>query len=157
MKGMVVVEHIAQKFPEMTMLMAVRGPIPESFRNLANVRLFHNADYDLLPVLYNSADFSLCPSYYDPFPFVVSEALASGTPVICSPHGASLTFYTDEALKPLLTTSTNDLQGFERAVRTVLADPAGWRNRIQTIVRPQLEERMAPENWWRRFEEIVLN
>ena len=157
MKGMVVVEHIAQKFPEMTMLMAVRGPIPESFRKLANVRLFQNADYDLLPVLYNSADFSLCPSYYDPFPFVVSEALASGTPVICSPHGASLTFYTDEALKPLLTTSTNDLQGFERAVRTVLADPAGWRNRIQTIVRPQLEERMAPENWWRRFEEIVLN
>ena len=125
------------------MLMAMRGPIPDAFRKLPNVRLFQNADYDLLPILYNAADFSLCPSRYDPFPFVVSEALACGTPVICSPHGASLTFYESSALKPLLTASTDDLEGFERAVRLVLSGPKGWRELIQAVVRPNLEEKMT--------------
>src|SRR5208282_3637693 len=97
-----------------------------------------DAHYDLLPLLYNAADFSMCPSRYDPFPFVVSEALASGTPVIASPHGASLTYYDDDALKPLLTTSTDDLAGFEHAVREVLSDPRKWRDIIQTKVRPRL-------------------
>jgi glycosyltransferase involved in cell wall biosynthesis len=117
--------------------------------------VFQNAAYDLLPILYSAADFSLCPSRYDPFPFVVAEALACGTPVIASPHGASLTFYTDGVLKPLLTASTEDLEGFERAVEKVVADPESWRRTIQANVRPHLEEMMAPENWWKRFEEVV--
>ena len=155
MKGFGVVEHIARKFPDMTMLAAVRGPLPEGIQALPNVRVFHDATYDLLPLLYSAADFSMCPSRYDPFPFVVSEALASGTPVIASPHGASLTYYTDDALKPLLTSSTDDLEGFERAVREVLSDPREWRNVIQTRIRPRLEEMMAPENWWPRFQHVV--
>ena len=151
MKGFGAVEHVARRFPRMTMLVAVRGPLPEGVQQLPNVRVFQNATYDLLPTLYNAADFSMCPSRYDPFPFVVSEALASGTPVIASPHGASLTFYTDPALKPLLTNSTDDHEGFEDAVRRVVADPQKWRDVIRTQVRPRLEEMMAPENWWRHF------
>jgi glycosyltransferase involved in cell wall biosynthesis len=155
MKGFGAVEHIARKFPELTMLVAVRGPLPEGVQKLPNVRVFQNATYDVLPLLYNAADFSMCPSRYDPFPFVVSEALASGTPVIASPHGASLTFYSDSALKPLLTTSADDLEGFKVAVRQVLSDPQKWRDLIQAKVRPRLEEMMAPENWWRRFVQTV--
>jgi glycosyltransferase involved in cell wall biosynthesis len=155
MKGFGAVEHIARKFPELTMLVAVRGPLPEGVQALPNIRVFQNATYDVLPFLYNAADFSMCPSRYDPFPFVVSEALASGTPVIASPHGASLTYYDDDALKPLLTTSTDDLAGFERAVREVLSDPRKWSDLIQTRVRPCLEEMMAPDNWWKRFLETV--
>src|SRR5713226_6356409 len=155
MKGFGVVEHIANNFPELTMLVAVRGPLPDGVQKLPNVRVFHNATYDLLPLLYNAADFSMCPSRYDPFPFVVAEALASGTPVIASPHGASLTFYNDAALKPLLTASTDDLEGFEHAVRQVLADSQRWRELIHARVRPRLEEMMAPENWWRRFQSVV--
>jgi glycosyltransferase involved in cell wall biosynthesis len=155
MKGFAAVEHVAQKFPELTMLVAVRGPIPEGVRDLPNVRLFQDATYDVLPLLYNAADFSMCPSRYDPFPFVVSEALACGTPVIASPHGASLTFYNDIALKPLLTASADDFEGFEGAVRCVLSDPQCWRDLIQAKVRPRLEEMMAPENWWRRLESVV--
>lgn len=155
MKGLSVVEHLARTFPDVTMLVALRGPVSERIRDLPNIRIFLNVGYDLLPLLYNATDFSLCPSRYDPFPFVVSEALACGTPVICSPHGASLTFYTDPATKPLLTASTDDLDGFERAVRTVLSDPEKWRGLIHAAVRPQLEARMAPENWWRRFQRLV--
>jgi glycosyltransferase involved in cell wall biosynthesis len=86
---------------------------------------------------------------------VVSEALSCGTPVIASPHGASLTFYTDPALKPLLTKSADDLEGFEEAVQRVLSNPQKWRDLIQTKVRPRLEEMMAPENWWPRFQQVV--
>ena len=155
MKGFAAVEYIARKFPELTMIVAVRGPLPEGVQRLANVRVFQDANYDVLPLLYNAADFTMCPSRYDPFPFVVSEALASGTPVIASPHGASLTFYNDSALKPLLTSSSDDFEGFEDAVRSVLLDPQGWRRLIHAKVRPRLEEMMAPDNWWRRFETIV--
>jgi glycosyltransferase involved in cell wall biosynthesis len=155
MKGFSAVVHVAKKFPQMTMLVAVRGAVPDEIEQLSNVRVFHNATYDLLPLLYNAADFSMCPSRYDPFPFVVSEALASGTPVIASPHGASLTFYNEVDLKPLLVSSTDDLAGFEHAVQQVLADPQGWRELIQAKVRPRLEEMMAPENWWSRFQRVV--
>jgi glycosyltransferase involved in cell wall biosynthesis len=155
MKGFGAVEHIARKFPELTMLLAVRGPLQGRVQTLPNVRVFQNATYDVLPLLYNAADFSICPSRYDPFPFVVSEALASGTPVIASPHGASLTYYNDDTLKSLLTGSTDDLEGFEHAVRKVLSEPQWWRDLIQTTVRPHLEEMMAPENWWKRFLETV--
>jgi glycosyltransferase involved in cell wall biosynthesis len=154
-KGFFVVEHIARENPQMTMLVAVRGPLPESTRALPNVRVFQDANYDLLPILYSAADFSLSPSRYDAFSFVVAEALSCGTPVIASPHGASLTFYTDDALKPLLTASTDDLAGFEKAVREVLSDPQKWRDQIQAKVRPRLVEMMAPTNWWRRFQRVV--
>ncbi len=154
-KGFSVVEHLARENPQITMLVAVRGPLPGSTRALPNVRVFQDANYDLLPILYNGADFSLSPSRYDAFSFVVAEALSCGTPVIASPHGASLTFYNDDALKPLLTASTDDLEGFEKAVREVLSDPQKWRDLIQTKVRPRLVEMMAPENWWRRFQRVV--
>jgi len=155
MKGFEVVEHIARQHPDMTMLIAVRGGLPDEVRSLPNVRIFQDANYELLPLLYNAADFSLCPSRYDPFPFVVSEALACGTPVIASPHGASLTYYRDPDLKPLLTASTDDLNGFDDAVRQVRSEPQKWRDLIHAKVRPHLEEMMAPEPWWRRFQLAV--
>jgi glycosyltransferase involved in cell wall biosynthesis len=155
MKGFGAVVHVARKFPQMTMLVAVRGEVPEEIKNLPNIKVFHDATYDLLPVLYNAADFSMCPSRYDPFPFVVAEALASGAPVIASPHGSSLTFYDEPDLKPLLVSSTDDLEGFEKAVRQVLSDSQGWRTLIQARVRPRLEEMMAPANWWGRFQRVV--
>lgn len=155
MKGFGVVEHVARSFPALTMLVAIRGELPDGLQQLPNVRMFHDATYDLLPVLYNAADFSLCPSRYDAFPMVFSEALACGTPVVASPHGASLAYYRDPALKPLLTASTDDFAGFEHAVREIVSDPQKWRDLIQAKLRPRLEEMVAPENWWRRFEHAV--
>jgi hypothetical protein len=47
------------------------------------------------------------------------------------------------------------MEGFTRAVRNVLSDPRGWRAIVERVVRPNLEEMMAPENWWNRFLEAV--
>jgi len=155
MKGFRAVEHVARKFPDMTMLVAIRGPVPHGISDSPNIRVFQNADYNLLPLLYNAADFSMCPSRYDPFPFVVSEALASGIPVIASPHGASLTFYTEDIFRPLLTTSADDLEGFERAATDVLSNSQRWRTLIQTRIRPVLETMMGRDQWWKRFQNAV--
>src|SRR5437016_246922 len=130
-KGFPVVECLARENPQMKMLVAVRGSLPEGIRALPNVQSFLDAPYDLLPILYNAADFSLSPSRYDAFSFVVSEALSCGTPVIASPHGASLTFYTEPPLKQLLVDSADDHEGFRRAVRMVLSDPLRWRAIIE--------------------------
>jgi glycosyltransferase involved in cell wall biosynthesis len=154
-KGFSVVERIARDNPQMKMLVAVRGPLPEGIRASPNVQSFRDAPYDLLPILYNAADFSLSPSRYDAFSFVVSEALSCGTPVIASPHGASLTFYTEPPLTELLVDSADDHEGFRRAVRTVLSDPLRWRAIIEAKVRPRMVEMMSPDNWWRRFLQVL--
>ena len=154
-KGFSVIEHLARENPQIKMLVAIRGSLPESIVELPNVQIYRDAPYDLLPILYNAADFSLSPSRYDAFSFVVSEALSCGTPVIASPHGASLTFYTEPPLKNLLVDSADDLEGFRRAVRMVLSDPLHWRAIIESKVRPYLIETMAPENWWRRFLQVL--
>ena len=155
MKGFETVLHVAKKFPKTMMLMAVRGAVPEEAERLPNVRIFRDADYELLPVLYNAADFSLVPSRYDPFPFVVSEALSCGTAVIASPHGASLTYYKEPELQRFLVSATDDFAGFERAVQQVVDDPGAARELVERKVRPQLEAMMAPERWWPRFLRVV--
>jgi glycosyltransferase involved in cell wall biosynthesis len=154
-KGFSVVERLARENPQMKMLVAVRGSLPEGIRGLPNVQIFRDAPYDLLPILYNAADFSLSPSRYDAFSFVVTESLSCGTPVIASPHGASLTFYTEPPLEQLLVDSADDVEGFRGAVRTVLSDPLRWRAIIEAQVRPRLVQTMAPENWWRRFLQVL--
>ena len=154
-KGFSVVERLARENPQMKMLVAVRGSLPEGIRALPNVQSFQDAPYDLLPILYNAADFSLSPSRYDAFSFVVAEALSCGTPVVASPHGASLTFYTEPPLPELLVDSADDHEGFRRAVGMVLSDPRRWRAIIETKVRPRLIQMMGPENWWRRFLQVL--
>lgn len=155
MKGFGVVEEIARQFPELTMLVAVRGPVPDGARELPNIRVFQNAAYDVLPLLYNAADFSVCPSLYEPFGYVVAEALACGTPVIASPGGASLLFLRGDPMNRLLIANGNPVQGFLGAVREILRDPALYRRSVAENVRPKIEEMMAPANWWPRFQGAV--
>jgi glycosyltransferase involved in cell wall biosynthesis len=135
--------------------MALRDSLPESIGKFPQVTLFQNAGYELLPILYNSADFCVCPSRYDPFPYVVSEALACGTPVIASPHGASVTYHKGNQLERLLTESTDDYRGFEESVRLVLDEPQKWRQIVCEQVRPHIATLMAPENWWPRFLSVT--
>src|SRR6266850_825092 len=154
-KGFSTVEHLIRAFPHVQWLLALIGEVPEALENAPNVRVFRNAPHALLPTLYNAADFSLCPSRYDSLPYVVLEALACGTPVIASPHGASWTFHRDTEQRPLLVDSTDDVQGFERAVEMVARDPDRWREIVARDVRPRLEALMAPANWWPRFLSMV--
>ncbi len=155
MKNLPLVQDLCRAFPNVQWLMALRGGVPSHLRADQQLRLWEDAPYQLLPVLYGAADFAVCPSRYDPFPYVVAEALACGTPVIASPNGASWTFHRNTPLQALLTESADDRAGFERALNLVLEQPEEWRGVVKTQVRPVLETLMAPENWWERFATLT--
>jgi glycosyltransferase involved in cell wall biosynthesis len=103
--------------------------------------------------IYTAADFSLCPSLYDPFPYVVSESLACGTPVIAASHGASRFYLSGPPLNRLLVSDANSADEFIAAAREVLRDPSLYRQIVTERARPRLLETMAPEAWWQRFFE----
>jgi glycosyltransferase involved in cell wall biosynthesis len=151
-KGFPIVQFLIRSFPQIQWVLALRGATAtDQDLNEKNVRLFQNASYEQLPLLYNAADFSLCPSRYEPFGYVVAEALACGLPVITTPGGVSHLFLSSPSLDQFLIKEPDDKRAFLDAVSEILSNPKGYRQIVLKTVRPHLEELMAPENWWRRF------
>jgi glycosyltransferase involved in cell wall biosynthesis len=154
-KGFPMVRKLVDAVPEVYWILALRGDLPSEMPPQQNLRVLQNASHDQISTLYNAASFSLCPSLYEGFGYVVAESLSCGTPVIASPGGASRLFLKDQPFSQFLIEDPNDFSSFRHAVSQVLSDPQKWRDLIQTRVRPRLEEMMAPENWWKRFERVV--
>jgi glycosyltransferase involved in cell wall biosynthesis len=71
-----------------------------------------------LPLFYNAADVYVSPSHMEGFGFPLLEAMACGTPVICS-DAASLPEVAGDAA---LLRSPNDIEGFAQAIIHVLED-----------------------------------
>jgi glycosyltransferase involved in cell wall biosynthesis len=71
-----------------------------------------------LPLLYNAADVLLCPSLYEGFGWPPLEAMACGTPVVCS-RGGSLAEIAGPAA---LTADPEDIDHLVDHVGTVLTD-----------------------------------
>jgi glycosyltransferase involved in cell wall biosynthesis len=155
MKGFPVVRALIERLPEVHWVLALRGELPNDAPARPNVTILQDVAHDHLPVLYGAADFSLCPSLYEPFGYVVVEALSCGTPVIASPGGASRLFLRDAPLDRLLVRDGTSTSEFVEAVREVLRDPGLYRSAVIEQVRPKIQALLSPENWWRRFFEIV--
>ncbi|MFY9530078.1 MAG: glycosyltransferase family 4 protein [Candidatus Acidiferrales bacterium] len=155
MKNFPMVRALIDAFPQVQWVLALRGEVPQDLSERPGLKIFQNATPDQLPLLYSAATFSLCPSRYDPFPYVVPESLACGTPVIAAPHGSSRFFLTDPPLDRLLLPDADAKEAFIAAIREVLNDPETYRQAVFEQVRPKLVETMAPENWWRRFCEVT--
>jgi glycosyltransferase involved in cell wall biosynthesis len=151
MKNFEIVRALIKALPNVCWLLALRGETTREFEENPRVKTFRNVPADQIPRFYGAADFSVCPSRYDPFPYVVSESLACGTPVIAPPHGASRFFLSEPPLDRLLVSGPDAIDEFVSAVREVLRDPALYRRLVQERARPLLEEAMGPESWWRRF------
>jgi len=77
-----------------------------------------------LPMLYSGADCLLLPSLYEGFGFPVLEAMACGTPVICSNTSSLPEVAGDVALQ----VSPHDDAGLAAAIQRVLSEPglADW-------------------------------
>lgn len=155
MKNFPMVRALVDTFPQLQWILVLRGEVPTDLAGRPGLKILQNATPDELPLLYSAASFSLCPSLYDPFPYVVSESLACGTPVIAAPHGASRFFLNEPPLNRLLVSGPEEKEEFEAAVREVLRCPDDFRECVIENTRPRLVEVMSPENWWRRFVEVT--
>jgi glycosyltransferase involved in cell wall biosynthesis len=155
MKNFPIVRALIRELGEVQWLLAIRGDFSDEFSNAPNVKVIRDASPDVVASMYAAADFSVCPSRYDPFPYVVSESLACGTPVIAAPHGASKFFLSEPPLDRLLVSDPDATEEFVLAAREILRDPALYRRLVTEVARPRLLEFMSPANWWRRFFEMT--
>jgi glycosyltransferase involved in cell wall biosynthesis len=154
-KGFPVVEALIEALPDVYWVLAMLGEVPEGLHGRPNARILRNVAHAQMPFLYSAADFLLCPSRYDAFPYVVSESIACGTPVIAAPNGASQLFLREPPLKRLLVSGPDAVGEFISAAREVMKDPPFYRRAVIAEVRPKLVELMAPENWWKRFQRVA--
>ena len=121
-----VFERVAREIPEAVLLL-VGGdgwgsdPIAERIAgSSARILQAGRVDFDDLTRLYASADCFLFPSLLEGFGFPPLEAMASGTPVVCSTRPSLPEVVGDAAL----TANPDDVDALTAAVLNVLSDAA---------------------------------
>jgi glycosyltransferase involved in cell wall biosynthesis len=154
-KNFPVIQRLIRDLPEVTWVLALRGSEGEEGKYGSNVRVMPNVPRDVIPEVYSSADFTICPSRYDPFPYVVTEALSCGLPVLASLNGSSHQFLREPPLDRLIVSDPDDLEGFVAAAKDLVSRPEFYRQAIMEKARPAVEQWMKPENFWKRFNEIT--
>jgi glycosyltransferase involved in cell wall biosynthesis len=98
------ISEVRQEFPDVLLLIGGKGPQREELQRMIsdsglehNVRLLGFVAEADLPLAYAAADFSIVPTLaLEGFGLITAESLASGTPVLGTPVGA-----TPEILTPL--------------------------------------------------------
>jgi glycosyltransferase involved in cell wall biosynthesis len=103
------------------------------------------ADRDL-PALYNAVDVLLFPSLYEGFGWPPLEAMASGTPVVCSRAGSLDEVIADAAL----TADPEDFETLAWHVGSVLTD-----DRLREVLVSRGLERAAQFSWDRTAERMI--
>jgi len=88
---------------------------------------------------YAAADFFLLPTFYDTFGLVLTEAMASGLPVIASREAGASELIVDRESGLLLNQAWN-LNEIAEAVRTLVSDEA-LRTRLGVAARVAVEQR----------------
>lgn len=79
--------HIAEKIPDMTLVMVGGGPLEEEIKKriavekIPNVKITGKVDYDHVATYYKAADCFILPTTEDNWSLVVPEAMACGLPV----------------------------------------------------------------------------
>jgi len=131
------------------------GGQPREFERLARdagVELLGRVPDDLLPAWHRAADLFLLPTIaYEGFGLVTAEALASGTPVVGTPVGATPELL--EPLEPRLVASGTDARALAKAVRAglELATPE-LRRRCRSYALERLSWTTVLPAWERALE-----
>jgi glycosyltransferase involved in cell wall biosynthesis len=106
----------------------------------SGVLLLGEARPELLPALYNLATCLVHPAWYEGFGLPPLEAMACGTPVVCS-NSSSLPEVTDDAA---LLVDPGDVEGWRRALERIITD-----GELRTELRRKGILRAAEFSWER--------
>jgi glycosyltransferase involved in cell wall biosynthesis len=145
-------ERVAKEFPEASLILVGGdgwGTDPISERIAASpCRIIRTGrvDFDDLTHLYASADCFLFPSLLEGFGFPPLEAMASGTPVVCSDRPSLPEVVGDAAL----TAAPDDIEALVRCVTQVLGDSA-----VAATLRERGLAQSASFSWARTADQTV--
>jgi len=81
-KGLLVIERLAARLPDVTWLLAGWGPIDPAAWQAPNVRVLRSLRGKTLVPVYRAANLLVLPSFGEGLPLVVQESLACGTPAL---------------------------------------------------------------------------
>lgn len=147
---------VANRLEGVHLFLVGDGPDREKLRDQADelrvmdrIRFFDWISQEELISLYSTSDLCVLPSRSEPFGRVVLEAMACGTPVMASSHGAArdhLQGGTGYLIDPI------DACGFANAMLDVLIDKEG-RNQVATKAREYVVRQLT----WRQVMEAVVN
>ena len=118
-KGLSIIEALARSRPDISFVLAGRGPIEPEAWQLSNVRVEKYRSGQSLAELYQAADVLVLPSVGEGYPLVIQEAMACGLPVICGADTAR---------------ADPDASSWLIPVDIDLRDPSGTAMRVSTAI-----------------------
>ena len=99
-----------------------RSPYPQLAQDLALAERVHFLGYRAeVPEIMQATDFFVFPSRYEPFGMVVSEAMATGLPVITATTTGAAEIVTPDC--GIVLSDSEDIQGLVQALRVLTANP----------------------------------
>ena len=122
-KGLRILEALAARSPELLWVFVGTGPEIPSKWNRDNVLDLGRIEHDRLPGIYHAADLLILPSSGEGLPLVVQEALACGLGVLSTEEVRDACPPARDLIRAHATPRIGtDIDGWERALRDVLAD-----------------------------------
>ena len=150
-------ERVRTDHPDARLYMVGDGPLREEFEEDIRSRGLEPAveflgliEYDEMPGVFRSADVLVLPSRAEGFPRVVMEAMASGTPVVCT----NLDQIVDVVEGAGVTVEWGDTTRIGTALSRLLADPTK-RDRYGRDGRETVEEAYSWSETVRRTTESL--
>ncbi len=116
------------------------------YRLSSRIEIHYNLDDELLASMYRDASLFVMPSMYESFCFPVMEAIAAGTPVVCTPLNA----VREIAREAVFYSEGFDAVSISKAIFIVLTNPNILKN-----LRKNREEIVTKLTWERAAKEYA--
>jgi len=150
-KGFDLLDPIMQRLGEGFVLQATAGL--RGYANIGtNIEILGRLDTEGLRDAYRRADVLLFPSRFEGFGYVVAEAMACGTPTVCS-DASSLPELLEDEVSGLLC-PVDDVEAFATAIRS-LAASADRRAAMGEAARRYVVERFSLPAWDARLKGVL--
>lgn len=152
-KGWRILVEIINKFPEIHWIVILSEAIGIKPK-LKNVTLIEEADYEIMPRIYNCADFFISTSPVESFGLSACEAASCMLPIIIYKTGFAWDWW-EERLGIRVDEWTNE--AFEKAISTYLSTDISTYNPRKAIIERGFTKEVMEKNWKDFVENLLKN